>query len=275
MLRVRLRTIKTDLVLNLPDQSAFNTIRFIHADPEIAAFPATKFTIDCERVDGFLRTQLPSGYLCEGTSDYVLAELHRYHFSRSKHEFPDQILIHGGTITHDEQHTVIVGEKGSGKSTLLLSLGFRGLNVVADEHIFVRQQAGIARCRTLRIKEGSLDQLSAPERRQLENCAYVRDWHGSRIFSVSPRLLHGSWTLGQHPIRNIVFLDPNHGGKSHVRPVSQDRALELLMAGNIVLPDEGRLAALADLRNLLSTARLWRLRIGQLDACPSLIYEIL
>ena len=275
MLNVSLRTLQTTLDLALPDQTSFDVIRFIHADPDIVDEPHKTIPIRCERIHGFIKAKLPCDYLCEGTPDYVLSELHRYHFLQSKKEYPGQLLIHGGTLTHDGQHTIIVGEKGAGKSTLLLHLGLHGLDVMADEHVFVSGDMAIPRCRTLRIKEGTLSHVPEEFRAELEACPHTRDWHGSRIFSVSPRLLHGRWKLARHRIRNIVFLEANHGGLSQLRPLARDRALEILMAGNILLPEDGRLKALSELHTLLATVRLWQMRVGQLDATPSLIYEIL
>jgi len=275
LFEVELRTVRQKLRITLPDASSHDEIRFIDARPQVEGFDCEISAIAAERSSGFLELRLPTGYLCEGTAGYLLGELHRYHMEETRREFPGCAMLHGGTVTTDEGHTVVIGAKGAGKTTFLLHLAAAGWNVPADEHIIINGAEGVPRPRTLRVKEGSLPVLSSAISDQIRSCPAIRDWAGLRVYAVPPDLFGGVWTIRSARIANVVFLDPNHGGRSDIRRMSLDEAFEIIFRDNVILPEAGKAKAFAELRNLLLGAKLWRFRNGDLDHAERVFYSII
>lgn len=263
------------MFVGVPEGPAFETLRFIDARPNVKTVDAKTVELTCETPHGFLKLIMPEGVSFEGTSDHLLGELHLYHYSRTRREYPTCPLIHGGTITRNGRHIVIVGDKGAGKTTLLLHLAQSGLSVAGDEHIVVDGLIGTPRPRTLRVKESALSMLPTDMAKLVENAPSTRDWHGTRIFAVIPNLFGGEWVIQPAPISDIVFLEPNHGGRSALAALDKDRALERLFAGNIVLPDTDKIQALAQLRSLVNETKLWSLKNGNIDQSTGFVYQIL
>lgn len=275
MFEVELRTIRQKICITLPDPSSHSEIRFIDARPQVEGFDCETSAIVAKRSSGFLELELPTGYLCEGTAGYVLGELHRYHMEETRREFPGRAMLHGGTVTTDEGHTVVIGAKGAGKTTLLLHLAAAGWNVPADEHIIIDGAEGVPRPRTLRVKEGSLPVLGAAISDRIRSCPAIHDWSGLRVYAVPPDLFGGEWAIRSARIANIVFLEPNHGGRSDIRDMSVDEAFEIIFRDNVILPESGKAEALAALRNVLLEAKLWRFYNGELDHAERVFYSLI
>lgn len=275
MPRIALRTLHQNVFIEVPVGPAYETLRFIDARPNVEGMEAKQVELACESKHGFLTLTMPEGVSFEGTADHLLGELHLYHYNRTRSEFPNCPMIHGGTVTVDGRHVVIVGDKGAGKTTLLLHLALSGLDVAGDEHIVINGLIGTPRPRTLRVKESALGILPTDIAMQIENAPATRDWHGTRIFAIAPDMFGGRWNIQPAPISDIVFLEPNHGGRSSLRRLGADRALDRLFAGNIVLPDIDKLQALVKLRSLVAGTNLWLLENGNIDQCTDLVYQIL
>lgn len=272
---IDLRTLRQRLKIGVPEGAAFETLRFIDARPEIEGIPCDDAEASCRPLHGFLQLDLPSGAHLEGTAQYLLGELHLHHYWQTRREFAGCALIHGGTISAADRHILVVGDKGAGKTTLLLHLAAAGVSVAGDEHMVIDGLTGIPRPRTLRVKDSALGLLSTEVAAAVEACPSTQDWHGTRVFAVPPDQFGTRWIIRPAPISDIVFLEPNHGGRSALAPISANAALDRLFPGNVVLPDAGKVQALAGLRSLVTSARLWVLTNGKIDQSCGLVYELL
>jgi hypothetical protein len=157
---------------------------------------------------------------------------------------------------------VFIGDKGSGKTTLSLHLLLSGFTMEGDEHVAVLAGGSLTRPRNLRIKEGSFAIL--PGLADLTAGApSLPHPDGGRIYSVPPTVAGRPWRIEPSRITDLVFIEPNHGGHSAMRPASVDESFRRLMR-NVLLPDHQPWAAVARLRTLVAGARRWKLSLGML-----------
>lgn len=272
MLTVSVRTLRHELVIHAPDRKAADALRFMQARPRIPGEPAERIDIEVERCCGFLSLSLPGHARHEGTAQSVLNELHGFHFDLTRAEFPQAALIHGGCLTFEDGHTVVVGDKGAGKTTLLACLAAEGWPVCGDEHVLIGRDGAAARPRSLRVKPGTLPYLPPRAREIVANAPFVIDWQGSPVHAVEPSALGIDWVLHRRPIRNLVFLSGNHGGRSRLRRIDfEDTMARLLL--NVMLPQQGRALALGEIAAVARSARCWELRNGQLKETARHLYN--
>lgn len=273
MLTVPVRTLRHELAIRAPDRKAADALRFMQARPRIPGEPAVRIDIEVDRSHGFLSLSLPGLPRHEGTAQSVLNELHGFHFDLTRAEFPEAALIHGGCLTFEDGHTVIVGDKGAGKTTLLARLAAEGWPVCGDEHVVVTGNGvAVARPRSLRIKPGTLAYLPPDARETVLSAPFVVDWQGAPIHAVEPSALGVDWVLHRRPIRNLVFLSGNHGGHSRLSRIGFDGAMERLLV-NTILPQQGRVRALGEIAAVARSAQCWELRNGQLNETARHLYD--
>ncbi len=274
MLTVSVRTLRRALVIHAPDQKTADALRFIQARPNIPGETAERMDIEVDRSCGFLSLSLPGQARHEGAVQSVLNELHGFHFDLTRAEFPQAALIHGGCLTFNDGHTVLVGDKGAGKTTLLASLAAEGWPVCGDEHVVVGSDGAIPRPRSLRIKPGSLRYLPPQARETVLNAPFVVDWQGAPVHAVEPSAFGVDWTLHRRPIRNLIFLSDNHGGHSRLTHIGFEEAMARLLL-NVILPEQGRAQALGAIVAAARSARCWELRNGQLKETTRHLYNII
>lgn len=272
MLTVSVRTLRHELVIRAPDRKTADALRFMQARPRIPGEPAERIDIDVGRSQGFLSLSLPGHARHDGTAQSVLNELHGFHFDLTRAEFPEAVLIHGGCLTFEDGHTVVVGDKGAGKTTLLACLAAEGWPVCGDEHVVVGSGGAIPRPRSLRIKPGTLPYLPAHARETVLNAPFTVDWQGAPVHAVEPTALGVDWVLHRRPIRNLVFLSGNHGGHSRLSHIGFDDAMARLLL-NAILPQQGRARALGEIAAVVRSARCWELRNGQLKETARHLYN--
>ena len=269
-----IRTLRQRFHIHAPDQASGRVLDYMAADPDIPGAETENRDFHVENHHGFLRLADPDEGCAEGSAENILSFLHKIHFAQCLREFPDAFLIHGGTITREKGHIVVVGSKGSGKSTLLLRLAAAGCPVMGDEHIVVDGPVALPRPRSMRIKESTLNYLSPDLADKVRASPSMSDWFGVPIYAVSPAAFGGPWSIEAKPITDIVFLDPNHGGRSVIKPMDPDSATEQLLKETI-LPRESRMKALIALRQLVQTAKTWQLTNGQLEGSERIMYSIM
>jgi hypothetical protein len=272
MLNINVRTIRRQLVVRAPDPASAEVLVYMKADPRIDGSAPALVDIDVKPVHGFLGFELASGNKVEGSASHILSALHRLHFELSRNEFAGSPLIHGGTLTTDGGHVVFVGDKRSGKTTLLVYLASLGWPVTGDEHIILNGSTAIPRPRSLRVRPGALRYLSAAAAEIVRCSPTTFDWHGSPWYAVEPSAFGKEWRIRQCPIRHLVILRANHGGRSKIRELDPDCALQLLLR-NVILPDMGKATALAWLRSSVRSAKCWELSNGRLEDCRDIVYE--
>lgn len=272
MLTVSVRTLRHEFVIRAPDRKTADTLRFMQARPRIPDEPAERIDIEVSRSCGFLSLSLPGYARHEGTAQSILNELHGFHFDLTRAEFPEAALIHGGCLTFEDGHTVVVGDKGAGKTTLLACLATEGWPVCGDEHVVLGSGGATPRPRSLRIKPGTLRYLPPHARETVLKAPFTVDWQGAPIHAVEPFALSVDWVLRRRPIRNLVFLSGNHGGHSRLSRIGFDDAMARLLL-NAILPQQGRARALGEVAAVARSARCWELRNGQLKETARHLYN--
>lgn len=272
VLNIGVRTVKRQLVIRAPDAASAEVLVYMKATPVIDGPAPELVDIDIRPVHGFLRFELASGNKAEGSAPYILSALHRFHFELTRKEFAQSPLIHGGTLTTDDGHVVFVGDKMTGKTTLLVYLASLGWPVTGDEHIILDGATAIPRPRSLRVRPGALCYLGADAAEIVRSSPMTFDWHGSPWYAVEPSAFGKEWRIRQFPVRHFVFLRANHGGRSRIRKLAPDTALQMLLQ-NVILPEVGKATALAWLGSSVRSAKCWELLNGRLEDCRNLVYE--
>jgi hypothetical protein len=272
VLNIVARTVRRELNICAPDQRSAEILAYMRANPQIEGSPPRRLDIKIEPIHGFLGFSLASGVSAAGSASYLLSELHRLHFRLTRNEFPGCPMIHGGTLTADDGHVVFVGEKGAGKTTLLVHLASLGWPVTADEHIIIDGKLAVPRPRSLRVKSGTLPYLKAAAADVVRGSPSIPDWHGSLVYAVEPTAFGKAWLIRPYPIRHIVILRSNHGGRSKIRELDSDAGLGLMLP-HAILPDSGKPIALAWLKSAASSAKCWELWNGRLEDSADIIYR--
>lgn len=256
------RTLRREYRLHAPDAAARKSLEFLTIDPEVEGRELEPVDVVLERSHGFLSSQLPNGTLTAGTTRHMVGMLHGLILWDLTQSHPASPLIHGASVVIDGRRMVIMGNKGAGKTTLMLSLLQAGHNVEGDEHLVLEQDGVIARPRTLRVKPGSLRLVEGlPE--GIAATPTIDIWEGGYIHSVSPRLFGRPWVVRPGRLDAIVFISPNHGGRSVAKPLPPSEAFGRLMR-TVIFPGVSVLAETVRVRRLVSEAPAYSLRLGDL-----------
>jgi energy-coupling factor transporter ATP-binding protein EcfA2 len=272
VLNIVVRTIRQQLNIRAPDQRSADILRYMKADPQIEGPAPRRLDIEIEPIHGFLKYSLASGASAAGSASHLLSELHRLHYSITRQEHPGCPMVHGGTLTTDDGHVVFVGEKGAGKTTLLVHLASLGWPVTGDEHIIIDGKIAIPRPRSLRVKLGALPFLDARAAEIVRGSPSTPEWHGSSIYAVEPTAFGKAWLIRPCPIRHIVILRSNHGGRSKIRELDSNAGLGLMLP-HAILPETGKPVALAWLKSAASSAKCWELWTGRLEDSRDILYR--
>lgn len=256
------RTLRREYRLFAPDAAARRVLEFLRIDPAIDGRPLETVDVPIERRLGFLSARLPNGALAEGTSRHLVGQMHgllQWDLSQSH---PASPLIHGASVIVGGRRFVITGDKGAGKTTLMLALLRAGHDVEGDEHVVLEPDGVIARPRTLRVKPGSLRVVSGLPQ-GIERTPTIDIWEGGFIHSISPAIFGRPWTVRHGRLDGIVFIAPNHGGRSVVARVPADDAFQRLMR-TVIFPGKSILSETVRVRRLVAEAPAFELRLGDL-----------
>jgi hypothetical protein len=260
------RSLRREYRLACPDPATARSLAFIAAKPEIVGAELTITRLDITPLQGFLRLDLGEGLPLEGDAEWILSALHRRFFEETVSAEAGACLVHCATIVHPRRPTariLVVGEAGAGKTTLTLKLLDAGYAVEGDEHFIVWASQTIARPRTLRVKGGSLA-LVPRLAEAIAASPRVDFWDGAPLYAVDPAIAGRPWRIAAGTVADILFLEPNHGGLSRIKPITAHEGLRRLVA-ETQLPPGAVGAAFARLREIVARARLFALLLGDLD----------
>lgn len=258
--RVLARSLASTVRFDCPGERIAEALAFVRAEPEMAGTDGRIIDVRVQAVGARFYDFGPPYARKPGAPPHIIERAHAVLRRLMLEEAPRAPLIHGGSLLTNGRRLILCASKGAGKTTLLLKCLSEGMAVEADEHVIVRDGEVIARPRTLRVKEASIrlvpeleeDILAAPS---------IQDWSGSLIYSVAPQRPQLPWKIAPGPAHALVFLEPNHGGLTSVRPLDRMAAFERLLR-NTYLPDAGRGAALARLHVLARDTRAFLLTVG-------------
>jgi energy-coupling factor transporter ATP-binding protein EcfA2 len=257
------RTLRREYRLFAPDGEARRALDFLRVDPLVEGRTLEPVDIRVERRFGFLSAELSTGVVAEGTSRHVLGMLHGLLNWDLAQSHPTSPLIHGASVVVAGRRFVVTGDKGAGKTTLMLSLLRAGHDVEGDEHVVLDADGVIARPRTLRVKPGSLRVVpDLPS--SIEATPSIDIWEGGHIHSISPALFGRPWVVRHGRLDGIVFIAPNHGGRSVAAQISPDDAFRRLMR-TVMFRGVSVLAETVRVRRLVAEVPAFELRLGDLS----------
>lgn len=257
------RTLRREYRLYPPTAEIRAQLAFVEAEPALPGFSLEPVDVPIEFRDRFLVASVPGEQAIEGTPGHLIGAMHRVVMTDLVDGDPDSPFVHGATVVVEGRRMLMVGHKGCGKSTFSLHLVMAGHDVEGDEHLMIRSDEVIARPRTLRVKEGTL-QLVAGLPAAILDAPSILNWDGTAIRSVSPALAGRPWVIRSGRLDAIVFLVANHGGRSAARRIAGNDAFARLM-GEIMLPRTGIAAATGRLRRLALEVPAYQLLLGDLD----------
>ena len=246
------------------DQAAFEALRYLECDPEIAAPPPVDLPISVEPFRGRYRI-VENGKTIEEAIDTrsIVDFLHARLFAYALKERPRSGIIHAALLRRAGRRVLIAGSRGAGKTTLTLRLIQAGYEMEGDEHVFIDADGVIARPRACRVKMTALALL--PDLAGIiEAAPRYEDVHGTRIFNVDPRAVGGPWRIEKGNVDCVIVLRPNHGGYSSLRPMASMMVAQTLIS-EIGMRDVDRGASIGAVATLVGRARGFDLSLGDHD----------
>jgi hypothetical protein len=265
MFVIKIRTLTRELRLHTDCRQAARTFAFIKACPEISGVTLRSANLEVERIGGFCgfyRLALPDGSITEGTALHLLHTVGRLTLTCLKNELPGAPVIRAASVRIGDTPFLLVGGSGSGKTTLALHLIERGFAVEGDESVAVLEASVLACPRTLRVKGSSLDFVPTLASK-IRRAPFIAETDGSGIYAVSPSIGGQSWRITPSRVCRMVFLRPNHGGRTVAKPISTAWAFSRLMSHSL-LPDD-KAEAVARLRRVASEGPAWEMGLGDLE----------
>ena len=259
------RTLTREYRLVCPNPRVADALAFVAATPEIVGADLATTTLAVVEDQGFLRLQLPGGPRLEGDAGHIMSMLNSLFVRETLNVERGGALVHCATVVHPGRPTariLVVGESGAGKTTLSLRLLDAGYAVEGDEQFIVWPNRAIARPRTLRVKGGSLahvPRLAAA----IAASPRIEFRDGAPLYAVDPAIAGRPWRIAEGGVEHVVFLELNHGGRSHIKPIGAQEALRRLLAESS-LPPGAVGQAVVRLRGILAKARLHALLLGDL-----------
>jgi len=179
---------------------------------------------------------------------------------------PEFTKIHAGCASWRGRQLLAVGPPRSGKTTLMARLLYEGFAVSGDELALVRAGQALAYPRRFGVRPQTLSLV--PQMAFLAG----KTPSGSEAVVVDPAELGFDWTIAPAPVDAVFFLEPNHGGRTHLRPCPQYLMAQRIMSQSTP-PDAGRRAWIRDVCGILNPARCYTLRVGDLDVAVGALKE--
>jgi hypothetical protein len=182
----------------------------------------------------------------------------------------DWIELHCACFDWHGSRTIIAGPSGAGKTSVALRLMFSGADLLSDERVFYRAGTAMPYPRRFHIKHAGL-------RHHPEIGSLALPFSGAherhRVYSLSPQDLGRNWVLKPAPVDRVIYLEPNYGGQTRLRPVGRTRMANLLMS-QAFAPLGGRPWWIADIAGLVTRAECSVLWNGDPDESAMVISRL-
>jgi hypothetical protein len=137
-------------------------------------------------------------------------------------------VVHAGAVSLNDEGILIVGSPGSGKSTLVLACMQLGMNLLADDVLFLDKDDGVVNVyafpEDIGVRKGTIEMLGHYEFIQTVS----NDERQKRFVDVQ-RFFQGKYT-SSCPVRLMVFLNKKQRGEEfRAEPLSPAQAVGSLM----------------------------------------------
>lgn len=122
------------------------------------------------------------------------------------------VPLHGGCVGRKGRGVLLIGESGAGKSTLALQSVLRGLELLAEDAVFVQPERLLATgvANFLHVRRDGLRFIEdAAIARRIERSPIIRRRSGVRKFEVDLRRWGGAVSRTPMRIEGVVFLSPH------------------------------------------------------------------
>jgi hypothetical protein len=180
---------------------------------------------------------------------------------------PGAAVLKGALLTDRGRRLLLVGDHGAGVTVLTVALAHRGASVEGDAFAVLDEFGPLALARRFCLREGAPLLLAQPDFDRLPSRP---DGAGGKIWAWDPAAAGFEWQLRQGPVELCVAIQPNHGGRSTLRPLPRYEMARRMIARTRPPAGGGhawirRVAALAD------GASCVELQLGRLDDAIDLL----
>ena len=187
----------------------------------------------------------------------LFARLHDHAMRR----FPHHTRIHAASGMGAGGLILLVGEKWAGKTTLAVHLLLEGFDMVGDELVLLRQGQAITFPRQFYLRHSALTLLPKLHRAVADApCLEAED---GRLIALNPPGLGRPWRIRPAPVRAVLYLEPNHGGRSSVAPCSKTDMVRRVLQQSSP-PASGEARWLSDLCGTINQSDCMIARVGSL-----------
>jgi hypothetical protein len=274
LLKVLVRTLRWEVSIVAPNRSVADTLAFLKCDPEIEGPQPPRREVVIEMTHGFPSLALSAGTTIGGSGDYLRGQLHRLLFGWRQEELPGIPIAHCASLTTEAGHILLLGEKGQGKTTLLLYLMALGWPVAGWQHLFLSGQRAVPNPLPLRATIGMLNHLPSEFADIVRACPSMTTLEGSPIYAVGPTTFGHPWKVRSRPVRQVVFVCGNQGGRSRLQRMDWETAMQRVLK-DAMLPPTSRASALADIGAMISNAECLELWNGTVEQSRRLLEKLL
>jgi energy-coupling factor transporter ATP-binding protein EcfA2 len=249
-------------------------LAFLKCDPEIEGRQPPRRELIIEMTHGFPSLVLSPGTTIGGSGDYLLGQLHGLLFGWRQEELPGTPIADCATVTTEAGHILLLGEKGQGKTTLLLYLMALGWPVAGWQHLFLSGQQALPNPLPLRVPIGILNHLPSESAAIVRALPSITTLEGSPIYAVGPTAFGHPWKIRSRPVRQVVFVSGNQGGRSRLQRMDWETAMQRVLKG-AMLPPTNKASALANIGAMISNAECLELWNGTVEESRRLLEKLL
>lgn len=221
--------------------------------------------------EGF-RVALDGGEAASGLSGDQLAQwVHASVYFALHRSRPPHLRLHAACADPGGRRVLFVGRKRAGKTTLMLRLLRDGFPVRGDELVLLEGDgAALPLPRRFHVRPGSF--ALCPELKDARAKApRLRLPTGGTVYALAPDELGHAWTIAAAPVEALVFLKPNHGGRSSLVRLRPERAARRL-AKQVSLPEFSP-HWVESLSRLVDCSRTYLLYNGDMDQSSALLRD--
>jgi hypothetical protein len=179
---------------------------------------------------------------------------------------PEFTKVHAGCASWLGRQFLAVGPPRSGKTTLMARLLYEGFTVHGDELVLVRAGEALPYPRRFGVRPPTLSLVP-------QLLAFAGGTSpASKPMIVDPAQLGFDWTIAPAPVDAVFFLEPNHGGRTYLRPCPRYLMAQLVMSQSTP-PGAGQRAWIRDVCGILDPARCYTLSVGDLDTAVAALKD--
>ncbi len=179
----------------------------------------------------------------------------------------DRIRIHAGCGEWEGRRFVVVGDKGVGKTTLMVRLLYSGFRMISDELILVRDGKALPFPRRFHIKQESTKLLTFMSG-LIDTLPFNWTSYGHKMYSFTPQDAGYGWKIDEGDVGAVIYLEPNHGGKSYIEECSKYRMVEKVMPMSF-LSETADHMKIGGICSLVDNADCFVLHVGDLEGAVS------